>query len=329
MTTTCAISVALCTFNGERFVAEQLASIFRQTQPPREIVLADDGSTDSTIAIVRSVAMREDPRGLVELRVLPPGSRLGVTANFERAVRACSYELIALSDQDDSWHPDRLERVRREFAFRENLTLLHSDARLVDERGRSLGMSLLEALEVSAKELEQIANGDAYSTFLRRNVATGATMTFRRSLLEVALPFPSSWLHDEWLAIMAAAIGRVDLLPDALIDYRQHGSNQVGVSAPTLHGKIARVLQPRGDRNVVLAHRAAALEARLQATTGIVPSIGTAATAKRQVEVARAAMPHSRLLRIPSVMRLAAAGSYGRYCSRGNADILRDLLQPA
>jgi glycosyltransferase involved in cell wall biosynthesis len=320
------ISVAMCTYNGARFVGEQLASILEQTSPPAELVVADDGSSDGTLEIVGGIA---DAHG-VQPTVLPGDSPLGVTANFERAVSATTQPIVALSDQDDRWHPGRLEDVAARFDADPGLLLLHTDARLIDDAGAPLGRTLFESLEVGAHELAAEQSGDAFSAFLRRNLATGATVVFRRTLLESALPFPRDWVHDEWLAIVAAAVGRVQVVRDATIDYRQHGANEIGVAEPTLGRKLRRILEPRGTRNAVLAGRFGVLAARLEALGDAVPDrFLRAARAKARFESRRAAMPANRLRRVGAVLRLAWTGDYRRFASRGRADILRDLVQPA
>ncbi|MEO7018024.1 MAG: glycosyltransferase family 2 protein, partial [Leifsonia sp.] len=173
-------------------------------------------------------------------------------------------------------------------------------------------------------------SGRAFDAFIRRNLATGATIVFRRELLTVALPFPDGWVHDEWLAAVAAATGRVDVLREATIDYRQHESNQIGVAAPTLRGKVKRVLEPRGRRNEILAERFATLAERLaQLGDAVPPEKLRVAENKARFEAERAAFPANRLRRVGSVRRLAASGRYGLFASRGRADVMRDLLQPA
>lgn len=104
--------------------------------------------------------------------------------------------------------------------------------------------------------------------FLRRNLVTGATTVFRRSLLEHALPLPVEWVHDEWLGIIASAIGRVDLLEQPLIDYRQHESNQIGARRDTFEAKVRKALASRGNTHVERAIKAELLLARLQKIGG-------------------------------------------------------------
>jgi len=315
------ISVALGTHNGAVYLAEQLESILGQTLLPVEIVLSDDASTDGTIELARRVVGTRVP-----LRVISNPVALGVTANFEQAALACTGDLVALCDQDDRWAPDRLASMSAEFAARPGLLLLHTDARLVDSAGAALGHTLFEALEVTEEEKRLVHSGRALQALLRRNLATGATTVLRRTLLTAAVPFPREWVHDEWLAMVAALAGGVDLLEAPLIDYRQHGSNQIGVAKLSLAGKVHRLLEPRRARNERLAVNFAILEERVGSM-----EVGAAerelVRAKAQHERRRRSLPEARILRIVPVLRLAAAGSYRRF-SRSAADILRDLVQP-
>ena len=217
------VSVAMCTFQGERFIERQLVSILGQRLPPDELVISD-GSTDATLDIARRVVAAQ--RGNVAVRIVSRPEPLGVTGNFESAIRACRGELIALSDQDDIWHSDRLSAVVAAFGDTD-VTLVHSNARLVDERGVPLGSTLFEGLGLRQSERRAIARGDALSVLLRRNVVTGAATVVRRELALRAMPFPDAWVHDEWLAVIASAFGGVRMLDRELMDYRQHASNQI------------------------------------------------------------------------------------------------------
>lgn len=320
------VSVALATFNGARFIAEQLESILNQDEPPSEVVVSDDGSTDETIAIIRETAGAHRLGTVV--RVLENGSHLGVTLNFERAIAACAGELIALSDQDDRWHANRLSTAIAAFTADPGLLLVHGDAALIDESGRALGRDLLESLPVRADERRNLVAGRPFGVYIRRNIATGATIVIRRSLLEHALPFPPEWVHDEWLAIIAAAIGGVRVMDEPLIDYRQHGGNEIGMRSPTLRYRVNRMLQSRGSRYVILAARSAVIAERLDQLS-VAPEWRSLARAKAEFEARRAKYPVRRLSRIPAVVRDLRAGSYSRLSSQGALDVLRDILQPA
>lgn len=323
------ISVALCTHNGAQFIEEQLLSILAQTLPPVAVVLSDDASTDDTVAIAEKIwAERGVAKPKPALRILRNQKALGVTKNFEQALLACEGDLVALSDQDDLWVPDRLERMATQFDARAELTLLHSDARLVDGHGNPLGGTLSEAIGFSAKERRQIGSGAALDVLLRRNVVTGATTVLRRSLLDAAVPFPEAWVHDEWLAIVAAITGRVDFLPEALTDYRQHGSNQIGAAKPTLGDKVSRVREPRAQRNRRLLARAASLETRLEGMPGIAENVRLLIGQKRRHEEMRSGLPDRRFLRVIPILQAAVRGDYRRF-GRPRYDILRDLMQPS
>lgn len=322
------VSVALCTRNGARYLPEQVRSICAQAPLPREIVLSDDGSTDDTLAVVRDTLAQCGMADRIELRVfsnLPP---LGVTRNFEQAVRACRHELIALCDQDDVWHPGRLARMVAQFEARPELLLLHTDARLVDGDLKPLGSTLFHALEVQPAELSAIGQGEAFGVLLRRNLVTGATTVFRRSLLDTALPFAPEWVHDEWLAAVAAAIGRMDVLPEPTIDYRQHASNQIGARRLSLSEKVAKAFAERGDKHVARLRRAEALLQRLQQLGGdrVPGRYLEAQRAKVAHQRFRAELPAARPLRLLPILLEAARGRYARF-GRGGHAIAQDLLE--
>ncbi|MGA5824464.1 hypothetical protein ACPC54_42330, partial [Kitasatospora sp. NPDC094028] len=242
-------------------------------------------------------------------------------------VRACSHELIVLCDQDDVWHPGRLARMAAQFEARPDLLLLHTDARLVDADLQPLGSTLFHALEVQPAELEAISRGDAFSVLLRRNLVTGATTMFRRTLLDAALPFAPEWVHDEWLAAIAAATGRMDVLPEPTIDYRQHASNQIGARRLTLSEKIAKAFAERGDKHVARLHRADALLQRLLQLGDRVPAAWLEAQrAKVAHQRFRAGLPKARPLRLVPILAEAARGRYARF-GRGGHAIAQDLLE--
>ena len=315
------VSVALASYNGGRYVREQLESVLRQSRLPDEIVVADDGSSDDTVAIVREVAGGHPN---VTLKLITQGPRLGITGNFERALRATTGDLIALSDQDDRWHDGRLAAIIAEFDADPELVLLHHDADLVGANGESLGRTLFSDLRLSRQDRKLIRDDRAFAAYVRRNLATGATVMFRRTLLDVSLPFPEKWVHDEWLAIMGAALGRVRVLDEALIDYRLHGANQIGVTKPTLRHRVKRMLAPRGSRYIDFATRSTTLVERL-GSFAAAPEWRALAEDKAAFEAARALYPLRRLARIPAVLRQRR--SYGTLSSQGNLDIARDIIQ--
>jgi glycosyltransferase involved in cell wall biosynthesis len=314
----------MATYNGAAYVEEQLRSILSQSHAPEELVVADDGSTDDTLAIVRAVASDYPGTRLV---VLEPGaSSLGVAGNFARAIAAASGDLVALSDQDDRWHEGRLGELVARFAVDERLLFLHHDAELVDGSGAPLGQRLLDWLRASADERRALVAGQSFGVYIRRNLATGATVVFRRGLADTAFPIGDGWIHDEWLAAIAAALGGARLDERALVDYRQHGGNQIGVARPTPGHLVRRMLEPRGTRYEWLAARSSALVERLEGLS-VSPEALDLARAKQRFEAARAQYPARRLARVRPVLRQRR--HYARLSSQGSLDILRDLLHEA
>jgi glycosyltransferase involved in cell wall biosynthesis len=320
------VSVALCTHNGARFIGEQIRSILEQTRPVDELVVGDDASTDGTIDLVERAirALGTSAPSLVVLRNALP---LGVRGNFEATLSATTGDIVLLSDQDDVWHPERVERTLAAFERLPGVGLVHTDARLIDEQGDDLGTTLFEGLSLGRDDLRREHEGDGFGLLMTRNVATGATIGLRASLLAVALPIPPEWLHDEWLAAIAGATGRLDVVEEELLGYRQHSSNVIGVNPLDARGKWAKLVQHRGDRNLKLAARALALVRRLESMDGIDPRVLDAARGKLAHEQRRAALPGNRLLRLPSIVAECSRRGYSRY-GRGAADIARDLVQP-
>lgn len=323
------VSVALCTRNGAAFVGEQVRSILDQRPSPREIVVGDDASSDGTISIIEAVVARyraEHPESAIALRILRRDAPLGVTRNFEQTIAACTGSIVALCDQDDIWPAGRLARLVPLFDVAA-VQLVHTDARLVDASGADTGQRLLAALEASSRELASLAAGDALPVLLRRNLVTGATTLVRRELAERAMPFPESWVHDEWLAVVAAIGGGLRLVAEPWLDYRQHGGNEIGASAPTWSRRWERLREPRDERAPRLAARSRAFLERLD-RFGASPEQRAAVARKTAHEERRAGLPAWQPLRIPGIVAGVVSGRYSRY-SRGAIDVLRDLVQPA
>ncbi|MGR4872139.1 glycosyltransferase family 2 protein [Variovorax sp. LARHSF232] len=325
------LSVALCTYNGARFIEEQVRSICAQTLTPDEIVLSDDASRDDCVTLARHAhaacaAQLTQGDARPRLRVLQNHVALGVTRNFEQAARACEGEFIALCDQDDIWDPEKLERLVAALRGGRQPSLVHADARLVDSQGRPLGSTLFGSLGVSQTELELVHGGQAFDVLLRRNLVTGATTVLRRSLLEHALPFPPEWLHDEWLGLIAAALGGLDIVEWCSIDYRQHGTNQVGAQRMGLIERVRKALAPRGDDARRRSAKARILLERLQAMGELVPG---ALLEKARMKLAhqqnRAALPRFRAARLRPIAKELASGQYARY-DYGVQGAIRDLL---
>jgi glycosyltransferase involved in cell wall biosynthesis len=319
------ISVALCTYNAVAFLAEQLESIRSQSLVPHEIVIGDDASADDTLAIIEAITASwgdRDPRVIVHAFT----ENAGVTANFQRTLRHTTGDIIFLSDQDDVWHPAKVERMVSALSEHPDALLAHSNARLVDADGKPWNGSLFSVLGVTTEEIAGLNSSKAYAVLAKRNLVTGATVALRRALLDRAFPIPSIWVHDEWLAVVAASSGALVCLDENLIDYRQHGRNAIGVARPSLTSMVKYLFASRGRHLEYLVARTQAFLARPDLVQAH-PAVAELFTQKRAFDENRVSYSHVRLARIPAVLRNLRAGNYRRFTPRGWVDALRDVTQ--
>lgn len=214
------ISIVMATYNGEQFLKAQLDSILAQTHPADEIVIVDDYSSDNTRLILQSYTQKHS-----HIRLYQNDHNQGVVATFERALSLATGDYIALSDQDDIWHENKLAIMLEHIG---DYWLLHSDARVISADGRLLAPSYFA--------LSKDPSLDLFQDYLLSNNVTGCCTMISRQLLEQALPFPKDiYMHDYYLALMAAYYHKIAYLPRALIDYRQHGANAVGAQRGDYH----------------------------------------------------------------------------------------------
>jgi Glycosyltransferases involved in cell wall biogenesis len=248
------ISVALCTYNGELYLKDQLLSIIHQTVPPDELIICDDHSTDKTVEIIDSLKTLYPFPMVLHLNPV----NLGSTKNFEKALRLCNGEIIAFADQDDVWKPQKLEMMVKAFSTDLKAGFVFSDAMLVDVHLKPLGMNLWESVGFDEKAYQNYLGGRQLEATLRRNVATGTTMAIRDSLKELILPFPKKWIHDEWIATLASIVGIKGVpIPESLVLYRQHSNQLVGLYNKNWREIIDRSLQigPADFERLVFAYR--------------------------------------------------------------------------
>lgn len=217
------VSVVLCTYNGSRFLAEQLESVLAQTCSEFEIIAADDGSSDDTLAILHRYATNDS-----RIRIVANASNLGFGRNFERALSHSRGELIAPCDQDDVWLPDKLESLVAAISGR---SMAYCDSTLIDEHGQPLGYSLSQVVPMRSI--------DDPAPFAFGNCVSGHAMVFRRQVLDRALPIASSFFYDWWLAAVAASMNGIEFCDRKLVLYRQHGANVTS-------GRFAEMLHEAG-----------------------------------------------------------------------------------
>ena len=320
--------VALITYNGMKYLPQQLASILAQTRTVAHIVVSDDHSTDGTWEYLEDWARSSR----IRVTLVRNEIQLGLGANFEQAISLVEADVVFSSDQDDVWLPGKVALMTDVFEQDEHVQLVHTDAILVDAHGRDLGMTLFGELEVSNDERRAILTGDALRVYCRRNVVTGATAAFRRTLLAIARPLPKTVIHDAWMALMATATGRVVMLDTPTILYRQHGANLIGVKRLNRLEKLRQlwwaINRPRplkATTDDLLAFNST-VHTRLSSQTTISPRHVKMAYEALQFASYRVELSSNPLTRCSAVVCFVLAGRYHRFSHEPWSDALRDIL---
>jgi glycosyltransferase involved in cell wall biosynthesis len=203
------ISIALCTFNGEKYLRKQLDSLVSQTYPNLEIIAVDDQSTDSTWEL-----LQEYHRRYPQFTCIRNSSNLGLQRNFEKALKHCHGEWIAISDQDDIWDKDKIQKL---YEISGGNILVYHDSAFINENEEYMGILMSDRLN--------FVRGKDPKAFLLFNCVSGHSMMINQSLIEKALPFPEVGYYDHWMAFVASHWGRLDFINEPLVKYRQHNDN--------------------------------------------------------------------------------------------------------
>ncbi len=203
------VSVVLCTFNGARFLEEQVESILQQTYPIAELIISDDASTDATSALIEQLALRDSRIRLIQLE-----KNIGFSANFQQAMQQASSELIATADQDDVWHPEKIARLVAAFAT--DASLIYCDSVKFSQNIPDNPRPSLTNKKIEGSDPRKIS---VYNT------VSGHAMLIRKKLLATAFPLPAGVYYDWWLAVVAMSNDRVQFLPDILVYRRVHDRN--------------------------------------------------------------------------------------------------------
>lgn len=210
------ISIAMATYNGGRFIREQLDSILNQTLSDFELIITDDNSTDDTLQILREYELKD-----CRIQVFVNEERLGYLGNFSKAMTCCTGDFIALCDQDDLWMPTHLEILYRGIGDK---SMICGNSELIDAEGNLIGMSVSER-----ESLDSVPNDSlkvAMRILYNHNTFFGHNMLFRRSLLEIILPFPKGVsYHDTWTSTLSCFMGGFVYTDEIITYYRMHSDN--------------------------------------------------------------------------------------------------------
>lgn len=313
------ISVALCTYNGEAYLPDQLESIRSQNRLPDEVILSDDGSQDRTLELLLEFA-RTAPFPVI---VHQQAENLGSTRNFADAIQRCSGDIIVLADQDDIWYPDKLAAIAAVFENETDVGLVFSDADVVDRNLKALGYTLWQSVRFSNGQQTQMKYGTPLTVLLKHPVITGATMAFRAQFREFFQPIPASWIHDEWISLHLSLITRFQIIPRALMRYRRHGNNQVGAEGVRWRERWQTATQTDPAIYSRRAEQYRLLLLHVASIPGISPKISRQLAEKTNHLQFRGTLPKRRAARI-----LPIAFHLQQYVHYTNSvlNALRDLL---
>ncbi len=203
------VSIALATYNGEKFLAQQLDTIIGQTYKNIEIIVCDDNSTDNTWLILQEYAQKTP-----FMKIFRNEQNLGFTKNFERAVRLCEGNFIAISDQDDLWQPEKIEKLVNNIG---NYSLIYSDSAFIDVNNVFSGKKM--------GDTHSFLEGFDGRNFALTNCVSGHVSMFRRDLLPSLLPFPDYVFYDWWAAFVATTQNGLKYFDECLVAYRQHAES--------------------------------------------------------------------------------------------------------
>ena len=324
------VSVVMATFDGERHVGEQVASILAGTRVPEEIVVVDDASSDATLAVVES-ALRAAPSSTA-VRIERNARNIGPQGTFVRGLRATTGDIVSFCDQDDQWLPAKIARTEAAFRDHPGTRMAYGDGRIVDAALAPTGLTIFGTRAHARLELG--ASRDPMEVVVDPDVK-GCTMgldgDFARDLFARTDPsFANWWGHDHWAALFAHALGGVVAIREPLLLYRRHASNhsfarRFDATSLAEWSDALRVARRQGhgfyaERYAIASEVARGFGERVS------PAIRDALAAVLAVSHHRRDVGgRSRWARLGPVATLYRSGFYGRYYN-GALTMARDLL---
>lgn len=320
------ISVAICTYNGEKFIEDQIKSILNQSVKVDEIIIGDDGSKDNTLIKIEKLLIHSG----ISYKIISNRTNLGYRKNFENVILNTNGQIVFLCDQDDVWMDNKVEVMLAHFIDNPRCMLCFSDAYLVNEELKNLPLSLWDVVYYS-KNRKKFTSW--WELFLSGYYVTGATTAIRKELFDKAYPFSDVWQHDGWLAMYAAAQNGIEEEPMKLIKYRQHGNNQIGTDVHyTIRQKISKKkdIIKKGrfaqiERYALCSKRYREFLIRCSDKIGL----------KKRNQLEDAMIFNEKMLKKFSQHKIDAIkvifdswikGEYNRYCKKGFGTMLGDLL---
>ncbi|MGN8738914.1 glycosyltransferase family 2 protein [Bilifractor sp. HCP3S3_D3] len=231
-------AILLASYNGEKYIEEQLKSIQKQTYRDFRCYIRDDGSSDHTVEIIKSF-VKEDPEHfiLITTESVRHGSKYNFFELINYYMRSCNEEYILFSDQDDVWLPEKVAVEIEQISSTDRPALAFCAQEIVDKKL----VPAQNSIHKNMKDYNKFPNSLTY-----RNVAAGCTMCVNRELLLKAIPVVSPddfVMHDWWLMLVAAYLGRIIYIEEPLMKYRQHGNNVLGADSNNYFSKAQKYIK--------------------------------------------------------------------------------------
>ena len=218
------IDVLLATYNGEKYLKEQIDSILNQTYTNIRLIISDDCSKDNTRSILKEYEQKDD-----RVKIYYQEKNQGYIKNFEFLLKQVESDIYMLSDQDDVWLPEKIEKTYQTLKEKD-ADLVFGDLEVVDEKLDTMYPSFNEYMLLNRKIEKYI---DSYKVNYLYNCVTGCTVMSKKDFIEKVLPVPSKSkyvAHDHWLGIIISINGKLIYMPEKYIKYRQHGNNEIGTN---------------------------------------------------------------------------------------------------
>jgi len=307
------ISIALCTYNGDKYLREQLKSLEQQTLKADEVVICDDNSSDNTVAILNEY------KDKLNIKLVINKTNLGVTKNFEQAISLCSGDIIFLCDQDDVWDKNKI-KIMAEKMQDEKIGFCCCDGIVTDENLKRISeYTLWNTSGLSKIDLNKFS---AYN-LINNYCFTGMATAFRNSLKKYILPISQNAVHDEWIAFIAVYISKVAFVEEKLVFYRQHNNQQIGINSIKSTKEILKFLR---DYKIIK------IEKEVGRFTDLIAKMKELNAEKELIMELEKKLRHLKCRASRSIFRFMILISelifcqYKKYSNRGYKDFIKDLF---
>ena len=315
----------MTTYNGERFIQEQLDSFVDQSRQPDELVICDDRSTDKTPEIIQRFA-KSAP---FPVRFSVNDQNLGIQGNFEKSISLCTGDVIFISDQDDIWYREKLCLFETTFAESPDTGMVVSNNDLVDEKLQTLGYTFYDRLGFTLEQQRRFNENCGFEILIKHCIIAGASLAFRSQFRSAILPFSDIWYYDAWIATIMTAVAPCHVISEPMYQYRQHPAQSIGGQQKSVWRKYVEAKrQETPEFFMSLAKQYVFLRQHLVELTAYPPEPHIIAMIDAKISFFHnRSKIHSlpNFLRLPWILRGLLRKQYAQY-GQGWKTLIHDLL---